>query len=73
MVVDETGLDGVFDFDLEYTPEPLRHHSPDRFPNVDPEGPSLFAAVTDQLGSRLEPRDSLGDVLVNDSIQRPTR
>jgi uncharacterized protein (TIGR03435 family) len=71
MVVDETGLDGAFDFDLVYTPEQLRHHPPDRFPNVDPEGPSIFAAASAQLGLTLEPRDTLGEVLVIDSIQRP--
>jgi uncharacterized protein (TIGR03435 family) len=73
MVVDKTGLDGVFDFDLTYTPEQLRHHPPDRFPSVDPEGPSIFTAVEEQLGLKLEPQDRSGDVLVIDHVEQPTR
>ena len=72
MVVDKTGLDGVFDFDLTYTPEQLRHHPPDRFPTVDPDGSSIFAAVQEQLGLKLEPQERLGDVLVIDHVEQPT-
>jgi uncharacterized protein (TIGR03435 family) len=72
LVVDKTGLDGVFDFDLVYTPEPLRHHPPDRFPQVDPEGPSIFTAVQEQLGLKLEPQEHLGDVLIVDRAEHPT-
>jgi bla regulator protein blaR1 len=71
-VVDMTGLDGVFDFDLTYTPDQLRHHPPDRFPSVDPDGPSVFAAVQEQLGLKLEPQEGLGDVLVIDHVEHPT-
>lgn len=72
LVVDKTGLTGVFDWDLMYTPEPLRHHAPDRFPQVDPEGPSILAAVQEQLGLKLEPQERLGEVLVVDRVDRPT-
>jgi uncharacterized protein (TIGR03435 family) len=71
MVVDKTGLDGVFDFDITYTPNELRHHLPDRFPTVDPDGPSIFAAVQEQLGLKLEPQERLGDVLVIDHVEQP--
>jgi len=71
-VVDETGLDGIYDWDLTWTPEPLRHHPPDRFPRIDPEGPSIFAAVQEQLGLRLEPQQRLGVFLVIDRVERPT-
>jgi uncharacterized protein (TIGR03435 family) len=70
-VVDQTGLVGVFDFDLTYTPEPLRHHMSDRFPQVDPEGPSIFTAVQEQLGLKLEPLDQLDEVLIIDRVERP--
>ncbi len=71
-VIDKTGLDGIYDWDLTWTPEALRHHPPDRFPSVDPEGPSLFTAVQEQLGIKLEPQDRLGAVLVIDHVERPT-
>jgi uncharacterized protein (TIGR03435 family) len=71
MVIDRTGLDGVFDFDLTFTPEQLRNVPPGRFPTVDPDGPSIFTAVQEQLGLKLDPLDSLGDVLVIDRIERP--
>lgn len=72
LVVDKTGLTGVFDWDLTYTPEPLRHHPPDRFPQVDPEGPSIFTAVQEQLGLKLEPQEHSGEVLVIDRVDHPT-
>jgi uncharacterized protein (TIGR03435 family) len=54
-IVDKTGLAGDFDYDLTFTPEHLRDAHPDRFPQVDRNGPSLFEAVQQQLGLRLEP------------------
>jgi uncharacterized protein (TIGR03435 family) len=71
MVVDKTGLEGLFDWDLTYTPEQLRHHPPDRFKSVDPEGPSIFTAVQ-ELGLTLEPQEGLGDVFVIDHVEQPT-
>jgi len=37
-----------------------------------PEAPSVFSALQEQLGLRLEPRDELLDVIVIDNIERPT-
>jgi uncharacterized protein (TIGR03435 family) len=54
-VVDRTGLAGSFDWDLTWTPDNLRGHAPDRFPSVAPDGPSVFAALEQQLGLRLVP------------------
>jgi uncharacterized protein (TIGR03435 family) len=71
MVVDKTALEGLFDWDLTYTPEQLRHHPPDRFKSVDPEGPSIFMAVQ-ELGLTLAPQESLDDVLVIDHVEHPT-
>ena len=70
-VVDKTGLDGLYDWELTWTPEPLRH-APNRFPSVDPEGPSIFTAVQEQLGLSLEPAERLSVVLVIDRVERPT-
>jgi len=61
-VVDDTGLTGGFDFDFSFSPEA----------SADSSGPSLFTALQEQLGLKLEPRRVATDVLVVDSIERPT-
>ena len=55
-VVDRTGLTGDWEFDLTFTPEPepLRPGQQEP-PPVDPNGPSLFVALQEQLGLKLEP------------------
>lgn len=70
-IFDETGLQGVFDFELTYTPEVLRNHSSDRFRRIDPTGPSIFDAVGQQLGLRLEERTGTALVVVVDRIEPP--
>jgi uncharacterized protein (TIGR03435 family) len=62
-VVDATGLAGAFDFDLMWTPDDAAAPS---------GGASLFTAVQEQLGLRLEPRQTPMSVLVIDSAERPT-
>jgi uncharacterized protein (TIGR03435 family) len=61
-VIDSTGLGGVFDFTLDWTPESLQ---PDAAP-----GPSLFVAIEEQLGLKLEPSKSAVEVLVIDRVER---
>ncbi|HEY3837258.1 MAG TPA: TIGR03435 family protein [Bryobacteraceae bacterium] len=62
-VVDETGIQGVYDFTLEWSPEQ----------NVAENGPSLFTALTEQLGLRLEKRKLPVSIVVVDSMnQTPT-
>jgi len=74
-VVDQTGLVGGYDLDLRYTPEPFAAAALALRPGatapegIDPEGPSLFAALEDQLGLKLEPRRAPVDVLVIDHIE----
>jgi uncharacterized protein (TIGR03435 family) len=69
-VVDRTGLTGVFDFELEYASE-RRQPRPDAAPDPNP-APSVFTAVQEQLGLKLEPRKELLDVLVIEDAQMPT-
>jgi uncharacterized protein (TIGR03435 family) len=61
-VVDRTGLSGIYDVELAFTPEP----SPET------PGPSLFTAVQEQLGLRLEAERAPIRVLVIDAVERPT-
>jgi len=62
IIVDKTGLEGFYAFTLRYTGTPS------------PDGavPSLFAALQEQLGLRLQAATGRVRVLVIDNIQRPT-
>jgi uncharacterized protein (TIGR03435 family) len=68
-VVDRTGLSGAWDFDLTFAIE--GRGGPDQ-PAADPNAPSLFTAIQEQLGLKLEPTKAPVDVLVIDRIERPT-
>jgi uncharacterized protein (TIGR03435 family) len=71
-VEDRTGLAGTFEFDLEWTPElPAPADAPPG-PPIDPNGPSLFTALKEQLGLKLDPQKDHIDVLVVDHAEHPT-
>jgi uncharacterized protein (TIGR03435 family) len=61
LVADRTGLTGVWDFDLKY--------SPPNAPNADPDRPSLFTALQEQLGLRLDATTGPVEVLVIDRVE----
>jgi uncharacterized protein (TIGR03435 family) len=61
-VVDRTGLTGLFDLDLEFTPDQ----------SADTIGASLFTALQDQLGLKLDAQRAPVEVLVIDSVSQPT-
>ena len=68
-VQDQTGLKGVYDITLQWTPdEPAP--SPGAAPTATSVGPSLFAALQEQLGLRLDPRRGTVDVLVVDHADK---
>jgi uncharacterized protein (TIGR03435 family) len=46
--------------------------SPETAPPVDPDAPSIFTAVQEQLGLKLESTKGPVDVLVIDSVDHPT-
>jgi bla regulator protein blaR1 len=72
-VVDRTGLTGIYDFELTWAPE-APPTAPDGAPTAgfDPGGPTLFTAVQEQLGLKLEATTGPVEVLVIDSAERPT-
>lgn len=75
-VLDKTGLSGTFDFSLKWTPEYMYAtvHAADNVAVADTGagGPSLFTALEDQLGLKLESEKAPVDVLVIDHIESPS-
>jgi len=73
-VVDKTGLEGNFDFMLTFTPDQLPQAGGPGgpAPPIDPNGPSIFTAVQEQLGLRLQNERGPVDVVVVESIERAT-
>ena len=72
-VTDETELTGYYNYALRWTPDqPPQPRPGDLVPVIDPNGPSLFTAIEEQLGLRLRPARGPVEVLVIDSVQQPT-
>src|SRR4051812_6419793 len=66
-VIDQTGLSGFYAVSLRF----LRFPSPaGSSPTLD-EAPSVFTALPEQLGLKLEPATTTGQILVIDHIERP--
>lgn len=63
-VVDRTGLTGPFDFSLEWVADPLAGDAGDAV--------SLFTAMQEQLGLKLQASRAALPVVVIDRIERPT-
>lgn len=79
MVVDKTGLTGRYDFQLTYAPEGRAGGPPGAPPlgapepaPVDPNTPSLFTALQEQLGLKLDSQRGPVDVVVIDRVEQPT-
>jgi uncharacterized protein (TIGR03435 family) len=71
-VVDRTGLAGMFDAEMQWSPAtsgPLRAGADPGPPGGD--GPSIFTAVQGQLGLKLDAAKTPVDFLVIDHIERP--
>jgi uncharacterized protein (TIGR03435 family) len=64
-MVDRTGLSGFFDFELTYATRGLSVTGGD-------SGLDVFGAVRQQLGLKLEPGRAPFEVIVIDSVERPT-
>jgi uncharacterized protein (TIGR03435 family) len=75
-VADATGLTGPYSFSMvwDYTQDrSLSSSMADAVPTAtDPKGQTLFVALQEQLGLRLEPRNVPVDVIVVDRAEKPT-
>lgn len=67
-VVDNTGLSGIYNIKLNYTPQ----FKMSRGPEPDLSEISIFTAMQDQLGLKLEPRTAMIDTLVVDHVEKPS-
>ena len=64
LIIDKTGLTGQYDIDLTWA---WRDD-----PGSGDTGPSIFTAIQEQLGLKLEPAKAPIDVVVIDHIERPS-
>jgi bla regulator protein blaR1 len=81
-VVDKTGLTGIYDFKLQWTPDESQGvmfrgaepgpQTPTSTSSPDSSGPSVFTAIQEQLGLRLESQKGSGEVLVIDHVEKPS-
>ena len=67
MVVDRTGLTGRYDLEVQWTPDTARAGATDAA-----DAGSLFTALQEQLGLKLESQRGPVEYLVVDSAERPT-
>ena len=81
-VIDQTGLKGKYDFKLEWTPDRSQQGAfgggpgpgPDGAlpPPADPNGPSIFTAVEEQLGLKLDSQKGPVEMLTIDAVEKPS-
>ena len=77
IVLDRTGLAGNYDINLTWTPDQMPRPAGDGPPPlingvaVDPNGPSLFTAVQEQLGLKLDSQRGPVETLVVDRAEKP--
>ncbi len=62
-VMDKTGLDGTYSYKLDWI---------NGTPGVDAAAPSLFGALEEQLGLKLEPTKGLSEMIVIDHAEKPS-
>jgi uncharacterized protein (TIGR03435 family) len=78
-VVNKTGLDAKYDFKLEWTPDVGSGEGPggpppgiETQPPPKADGPTLFTALQEQLGLRLESQKGPVEMIVIDRVEKPT-
>ena len=73
-VVDRTGIQGRYDFGLNWTPDDFQASRLSGFPapRDSNEAPDLFTAIQEQLGLRLQSTKGSVDVMVIDRVEQPS-
>ncbi len=73
-VINQTGITGRFDYHLEFAPEESTGGGREGAAGAatDLAGPSIFSALQQELGLKLEGAKGMGDFLVIDRVERPS-
>jgi bla regulator protein blaR1 len=80
IVQDRTGLTGSYDINLTWTPDQMPQRAPGtpgdqpirvNGQDIDPNGPSIFTAVQEQLGLKLDSQKGPVEMLVVDRAEKP--
>lgn len=76
IVQDETGLDGFYDFTVRWAPDEAQPLAPSEKNSGPPTSgsvsPSIFTALQEQLGLKLQAQKGRVDVLVIDHVEEPS-
>jgi uncharacterized protein (TIGR03435 family) len=78
VVLDKTELTGLYDFELKWTPDESQGQmfkgpdGADSAPPPDASGPTIFTALQEQLGLKLESQKGPVEVFVIDHVEKPT-
>ena len=64
-VLDQTGLTGFYDYKIEFARDPAAF--------AETSAPSIFTAVQEQLGLKLEPQKGPIEVFTIDHAERPSQ
>jgi len=75
IVQDRTGLTGHYTYTLKWTPDTppvgkVPGEKPPLPPSFDPDGPTIYRAIEEQLGLKLEPRKDQVETIVIDSVEK---
>jgi uncharacterized protein (TIGR03435 family) len=71
-VIDRTGIPGMFNFHMQFAGSVGATALKQDGVAADPAGPSIFTAIQEQIGLKLEATRGLAEFLVVDRVERPT-
>jgi bla regulator protein blaR1 len=78
-IIDKTGISGLYDINIQWAPDPGQPDltgmpKPPGFqpPPAENTAPSIFIAIQEQLGLKLEPDKGPVDFFIIDSVEKPS-
>lgn len=70
-MLDRTGLEGSFDYKLEWSPDEVQLPSPEAPVQTEGNAPSLAGALQQQMGLRLVSQKGPVDLIVVERAEKP--